>query len=216
MALNFKRLKQINDNEKFAVFGYIRETENKLSLLNIPIMIYYLCLAYYFQQDYFEKRSKNMAISADKLTVTDNGEATAAYSCCKQWIDSHVDQITKWIIKINHLGKAKHEVCMRFCIISQKRPHSPRLRYPVCGLYYFDKKHVTLGVNGPVMYTNDIISIVLNTKKRTIGVIENVEEIDIVFREIEVDPTLKYQLYVASHADKNSVSLIHFSSDLID
>ena len=215
MASSLKRLKQINNKDKFAVFGYIRETENESSLLTIPMMIYYLCLAYYFQEDYFDESRSNMAISADKLTATHNGEW--AYAYCKQWIDSHVEQITKWIIKINHLNKANLQSnCMQFCITSNCK--APRYRFHSNGcLWTFYGNHRTITEDeGVVFNTNDILSIILNTKKRTICFIKNQEEIRIIFREIKVDPTVRYKLAVTSYNDKNSVSLIHYSSDLIE
>ena len=112
MALNLKRLKAVNDKDTFTVFGFIRNTQNELSM-NVPMMIFYLCLGYFFEAEYFEKCGNNMQISADKLTITQieerignyNGYALYAlgYSFCKRWIKSHIPQIAIWKLKINRI-----------------------------------------------------------------------------------------------------------------
>ena len=58
----FKTLQSIPNVTKYAVFGYVRKMERKLSLLNIPQMIHYLILGYYFHGEYFEKSGDEQAI----------------------------------------------------------------------------------------------------------------------------------------------------------
>ena len=45
MTQNLKRIKEIGNHDKLPVFGYIRKSQNELTFLTIPMLIYYLCLA---------------------------------------------------------------------------------------------------------------------------------------------------------------------------
>ena len=68
MALSLKRLNQIPDKQKFIVFGYIRNEQNKSSLSNVPLMIMYLCLGYFTEPYRFSLLSVEQA---RKLKVGD-------------------------------------------------------------------------------------------------------------------------------------------------
>ena len=218
-----KRLKQIDTKFKLPVFGFIRETENDLSsLLNIPMMIYYLCLAYYFEQDYFEKCTKNMTISANKMTVTHNGiDPGWAYSWCKQWVDSHVFQITKWKIKINRIPSFKS---MRIDIASDDKQNTGFIRPESANYRMYNNMNTTTysykkwSINkfgGIIFNTGDILSIILNTRMRTISVIKNDDPIQVIWQNIQIDTSIRYRLCVICCHDGNSASLIYFSSYLL-
>ena len=117
MAACFKQLKSIKKDTRFTVFGYVRQNENKLSLYcNIPSMISYLCLSYYYHGEYFEKAGHDIQISNDKMTVTKVTQEcnwdNAAYG--KTWIDSSIDQIVKWKFKINTLERSIY-----ICLVSK-------------------------------------------------------------------------------------------------
>ena len=75
MTLHFNSLKQINKKDRFTVFGYCRQIQNKYSLPHFPALISYICLSHYHQMDYFQIASAQSAlkISADKFTITENG-----------------------------------------------------------------------------------------------------------------------------------------------
>ena len=64
-----KELKKIPLKIRSAVFGYMRQTEKQLYLSTVPIMVYYLCLGYYFHGEYFEKAGNDLQISDDKMCV---------------------------------------------------------------------------------------------------------------------------------------------------
>ena len=68
MSTLLKRLKALNIIEKLTVFGFVREMQNESSW-NIPMVIFYLCLSYFFEPECFEKCGKGMEISKDGLTL---------------------------------------------------------------------------------------------------------------------------------------------------
>ena len=101
MAMNLKTLKAVEDKYKLPVFGYVRSSQNE-SIIYIPMMIFYLCLGYFYDPEYFEKCCKNMQISNDKLTITQIGTGYGDDTVyCKRCIKSDVPQIMTWTLKIN-------------------------------------------------------------------------------------------------------------------
>ena len=73
MGFNLKKLKQIDSIHKKCVFEFIRdqEAQNVLTSLNIPMVVYYICLAYYLSapKEYFENCEHNMSISKDSCVT---------------------------------------------------------------------------------------------------------------------------------------------------
>ncbi len=107
MSHALKKIKSIDNGNKFTVFGYIREMEQELHLYsNIPAMISHLCLLYYFIDEYFDK-------CCDQITISDNGKTITKHDCDNSWknssygnvwIESKTKQIVKWTIKFNGCG----------------------------------------------------------------------------------------------------------------
>ena len=213
---DLKRIKQIHDRHKLIVFGYNHKAEKQLSILNVPAMISYLCLCYYFQENYFEKCQGNIKVSQDKKTVTyitgDSPDNTFAE--CKTSINRSVGQLTKWTLKINKISAAHR---MKFWIFTKRSD-----RHLEDDIYLFDGGNIT-NTDGPGnayrvprnLKTGDILTIILNTKDRTIGFIKNKEELKIIWRNIRVDSDFAYNLRVQLKTHKDSVSMIHFASDYL-
>ena len=67
---SFKLLKQIADqSRKDLIFGYIRELSKSHAFdLNIPLVIKYFCLQYYFINEYFTRHGNNIAITNSQGT----------------------------------------------------------------------------------------------------------------------------------------------------
>ena len=105
-----KLLKSVPNKSKHAVFGYIREMEQQLALSNIPVMINYLCLGYYFHGEYFEKAGDDLQILNDKMSVKRISEPierikymNTAYG--KRWIQLNSGEIFKWKFRIDSFGR---------------------------------------------------------------------------------------------------------------
>ena len=167
-----------------------------------------------------------MEISKTKLTVTDNNKSQSGKwaSWCKKWVNSTVEQIVRWKIKINHIQLYDDEsLSMWISIVSKKTQNGQE----IFATYYEisnDRSTIIYDTpnckgsafrNGIEFVTGDILSIILDTKKRTIGVKKNNEEIYIVFEKINTDATIQFKLIIGPHFPENSVSLIDYSSDLI-
>ena len=96
---------KINNQFKSIVFGYGRSIENELHNGIIPRYLLYLCLAYYYQDDYFNNGAAD--ISSNKQTVSAPGsESSDQYvssrkAYCKHWINCNVKQIAEWTLRID-------------------------------------------------------------------------------------------------------------------
>ena len=102
---SLKKVKLTTQMTKDRVFGFVRRIEQALeSYRNIPVIISYLCLAYYSISEYFDKaRTDCFKITDDKLTITNIKKCIDEKHTIfmKQWIDSQCDLICEWLFKIN-------------------------------------------------------------------------------------------------------------------
>ena len=100
------KFRKINNQFKSIVFGYGRSIENELHNGVIPRYLLYLCLAYYYQDDYFNNGSVD--ISSNKGTVSAPNDYVAnvgsrkAY--CRHWINCNVKQIAEWTLRIDTIN----------------------------------------------------------------------------------------------------------------
>ena len=94
------------------MFGYIREKENELILHNIPSIISYISLMYYFHGEHFDKHGQYLKSSPDKMTITNIQKTRMDLSC--NWknvaigrtsINSMSKCMIKWTFKINSVNE---------------------------------------------------------------------------------------------------------------
>ena len=219
MSLDLKQLKEIDDVYKLPVFGYIRKVENELCC-TITMLIYYLCLAYFYESDFFDECGDNILISENKTRITvlrDGSKYDRRHQAfCNQIIDSRSKQTAKWKIKINKMiDKMDDETYFRiFLIISNDN------KGIYCtGGYGFSNDKCTItnssGNHSGLQFTiqqNDIIQVVLNTDNATIGIIKNEQPMHIIWTHINIGDNIQYQLAINAMRKDLSISLINFVS----
>ena len=215
MALNLKRLKQIDSRHSFVVFGYVRESSKELELSNIPMMIFYLCLGYFFEGDYFEKFIRNVEISENKTRMEHRGGDGEAIAICKQWIDCNVHQMVKWEIKMNNIPCLWGDgIIIRLSTNDVNTWKSPSYGFGDKKNTWTDGPHTNRN-KGIAFYDNDIIIIILNTRDATIGIRKNNQQIHIIWDGIATGANIRYKLSISSFSVGTSVSLIDYSSRLL-
>ena len=222
-ALNL--LKTVADRHKSAVFGYIRQKEAQLLLRNIPSMIAYLCLQFYFHGEYFEKCSDDLEISPDKKTVTkiQNGLTWNNLAYGKVWINSISNCIAKWKFKIDYLHRSTY--WQHFVIYFLSKEHDPghsamyvrdpeRPFYVICGngCCY---SHESMDSSQPIakldaFTINDEIILTLNTIQKTIWMQVNGRQNQCLFVNITSNEAIKYKVGIMLFDLKYSISLIDF------
>ena len=99
-----KKLKQIDNRFKYAVFGYVRSMEPQLSHYNVPVLISYICLSYYYHNEYFAKKGDNVELSNNNMTVNKLNVGWNNTTYGNIWIESDIDQIAKWTFKLSSNG----------------------------------------------------------------------------------------------------------------
>lgn len=225
MTTSLKELKAIDEPTQFAVFGYIRQQEKELSLyINITPEIIYLCLAYYYLGEHFDKTAACYELSEDKMTVISHNESYSwsktAYG--KLWIDSKIEQIVTWKFKINKLV-FKHGIY--FCLVSRDdRTNEDCLDcmdHPNYGISdnfrvinnendesKVNKKHA---LDTKILKDNDILSMILDTKKQELSCLNEDGEQLIVIENVTIGNAIRYKMAIQLFDALNSVSLIDFS-----
>ena len=108
--------KEVNDNVKHLVFGYIKSIQkSNESLITIPIEMFYLCILFLFEKECFEIAGKGVTISHDKLTITKKQSANDGWlntSYGKVVIPSTSKTIATWKLKF----VLKHIYAISACI----------------------------------------------------------------------------------------------------
>ena len=222
MDLNFKRLKQIDDRYQFTVYGYLRRIQHQSSnALDIPINIFYLCLALYFQGDYIESSGQNLKISEDKLTMEHITKSIRQFAFCKQWVDSKIAQIVKWTLKVDALGKIDYDSMVLRLASNELNEYNhqsegckPGYAFSVTGSTFTDGpgERPNAPNAGKGFEVGDTLTIVLNTKDRTICLLKNdAKELHIIWTGIKIERKIRYKLSFISKTVKNKITLADFS-----
>ena len=227
-----RQIKYIKQDVQFTVWGYIRQTENELSLFCvIPPIISHLCLSYYHQPEYFEKTGKEIEISNDKMTVIKKVKG-APFKEFKNttygatWINSTVHQIVEWKFKINVLTRSMY-ICLVSCDNRENDDCNERYYYEdfpnfgICssGTMYLNYDRSSGGFKSETdsqchFGKKDVISMILNTKCRELSLRKR-EQIFLVAKEVTVDSKIKYKMAISLRDLSDSISLIDFKQNFI-
>eukprot|EP01084_Bolivina_argentea_P037159 68702_1 len=219
MATTLKQLKQINDHTKRSVFGYVREIQEKLSLPNIPILISYLCLSYYYHNEYFSKSGHQIEISNDKMSIKkitgDCNYKNTTY--CNTWIQSTSNKIAKWTFKTNKYCEdinGGFYICFvsnyddkinEDCSVYELKYMPNYAFYPTCDeVIVFDNDQGE-DVMDEYIDLSKQFTIVLNLKQKTIGY-----ESSNIIKNIEIGNDIKYKLAINIYETGCGISLIDF------
>ena len=218
MSLVLSELKQINHKDGLLVFGFVRITlTQELSVSNVPPIIQYLCLGFYFSRNYFAKCGKCIGVSNDRMTVTaieqawwDTKYGWQGPGLCYTniWIPSMSNKVVTWAIKINKMLKN-----MYFGIMSTddfdngSRPN-----------YGFTNN--STATFGDITWKNpnydrpfkqgDIITVVLNLNDASFGKIKNNGYLSILYKGIQRGDDIRYKLAVRPFYKDDSVTLLGY------
>eukprot|EP01084_Bolivina_argentea_P203798 348005_1 len=100
-TLMFKQTKNVNDKVKDLIFGYVKRIEKQhLQLeMEVPVMISYVILLFYFENEYFDKPGQGIIISKDKMTITKQSNADVDFdntTYCKNTFALKSNSNIKW------------------------------------------------------------------------------------------------------------------------
>ena len=103
-TMDAEKLKKIRWSTKCIVFGYIRKCQQLLpsnkAYFNIPTLVTYTCLSYYYIAEYFDIAGGNTSISSDKRTAIKSHSSWSNSTFGKMEINSQSNEIYEWKIKL--------------------------------------------------------------------------------------------------------------------
>ena len=180
MSTIFQKLNSIDNKIKYSVFGYIRWWQTQKSLDNIPALISYLVLNYYYHNEYFAKCGTRVKLSNNNMTVAKYETVGDGYNTTygNTWIDSNIPQIAKWRLKLKWTG------LIFISIVSKDDKVDDGFMYDDCIPFYsfgidgsrwtkegdFDDKYLTNPAGNWEDIVLDEFALILDTKNNTIGV----------------------------------------------
>eukprot|EP01084_Bolivina_argentea_P118376 210050_1 len=211
---SLQQLKYVNKKFKYCVFGYIRESESKLELPPIPMLISYICLSYYYFADFFSKaREDHFKISNDKLTITNIKYCDYRNHSIflNEWIDATSNTIVTWTFTFKNtndviVGLALEEdINEDFCF--GKKPTYAIASWGGNFLNGMMRGNFTQ----PVFGGNDNVEFVLNLKNGTFGCRIGNKPINIAFENVSRHNGIKYKLAMQLRTIEDAVTIMNFS-----
>ena len=219
-----KKLSQIGDKVKFGVYGWIREAENELKLLQ-PIVpgISDICLLYYHEDEKFDIVSKSVkkAIDAQSITKINNGLHNTNYGAIE--IASSTENIYRWDFKIRKIGI---NVIIGITAANEINPDIFFTRFPkrlwkntyaLCtpiGHVYDEGKWDTVTYSHDEKFQfnkNDKITMIYNQKTSRLYFLKDESIEIIVCYKIKQSKDIKFKMFVTLNITNDCVELLNFS-----
>ena len=225
--MDAEKLKLVDSRTKHLVFGFIRIAQSKLLnenkikiFLNIPPLISYICLLYYFIGDYFDVLGDSIELSKDKTVITkteSSGWSNSNYG--KICIDSQSNAIFKWYLKLN---KMMDSLCDAQIFIASdcKITKCPVTWNNYSTNYYgfyigngerygYDKPYKGPYFGNKIFKQGDIVCFELNLKNDYIKVYRNDDDdLGILYKGINKGQDIKYRICVSLYYKGDQVEII--------
>ena len=202
-----KLLKTVDNRSKDSVFGYIRQSRDESKDAAIPTMIQYCCLKYYFINEYFSKCCIDLRISNNGRVVksTDSGCQYREHSAFGNIIVNPSSKcITeyKWTVKLLELtGGGYFGLNPLNCPDAANSYGLGLSRGSVWG-NRICQSYSTGSVK------NDIISMVLNVKNKTLSFHRNGKDLGNI--NCEIDMNRKYRMSVTFYKTDSCAQLLKY------
>ena len=116
--LDLKKLKTIDQSKQDIIFGFIKQINTNKGNIEVPELIIYIILSYYYEYEIFDKEfcSKTISISGMNKNIITKTNGSCAWQTSVfglKWIKSTTNNIYKW--KIKNLTSDK---CVAFGIVN--------------------------------------------------------------------------------------------------
>ena len=220
MSSFWKKLSIIDNKTKYAIYGWMRKTEEELSLCHIPIIISSICIIYFYEYDVFETVGKDTKISSDGKSITKLENSRWRNNYGKITIASNTNNIYRWDFKLKKLTKF-------FVIIGIT--NSKKL-YPNRTFLYTDPTfdiYAQYGAGYPIVSNmkswdfqttpklkqSDEISMILNLKTANLKFLLNNDEWNKCLT-IKKEDNLTYRMFVSLTCSNNCIELTKFTVTL--
>ena len=221
MSSFWKKLSIIDNKTKYAIYGWMRKTEEELSLCHIPIIISSISIIYFYEYDVFETVGKDTKISSDGKSITKLENSRWRNNYGKITIASNTNNIYRWDFK---LKKLKHFYVI-IGITNSKKLYPNRnflYTYPTFDTYALDGVGYTIVSNmnswdfqtTRKLKQSDEISMILNLKTAKLKfLLDNNDEWNQCLT-IEKEDDLPYRMFVSLLCSNDCIELTKFTVTL--
>eukprot|EP01084_Bolivina_argentea_P088147 159148_1 len=211
MQINYDKLKNIDNETKYLVFGFLRISSDLLEL-NMPDLITFTCLSFYYISEYFAKAGTNVEISCNETKIEKicSGHwGNISYGNIK--ITSHSKGIYKWYLKII---KCRWHIIVG--IASSITPYSSfwkghQYGYWTTGKKVSDHGNIEYGMH---FHDNDIVCMELDIQSQhqnKLTFYVNDKSQGVAFDGINFDSDQTYRLAVSIYHPTACIELIKFT-----
>ena len=219
----FQKLNSIDTKIKDSVFGYIRCQGKQLSLRNVPALISYIALNYYYHNEYFAKYGQQVQLSNNNMTITkqeilEDKEDIDNTTYGNTWIDSVIPQIVSWRLQMsvdNHILFGLFSKDIRIdedCVFDDD--DKPFYAFENDGTLSYEDGNGTECETDNYNWSElleDQWSLILNTEDKTISLQKDKSsEIIAIYENIQTGNSIKYKLGINLYEKDDNVSLIDF------
>ena len=220
--------KHADDRLDCLVSGYIKSIQKAhKSLKTIPMDIYYVCILFLLQKEYFELIADQMNLSQDELTITKDASAIYNWKNTtygKMVIPSISKQIVTWKIKMKPFTEERNRV---IGIASSTDCIDKDYTYNKVGHYYGisdsgtrfwnHKLKEETSVETAAEYdtfeyhdrSGDTVTMILNLRDATI-LFGQSEHPKIAWTNIKIDKDVNYRLAVSLRCQLDSMTIVDF------
>ena len=223
MSFDLNKIKFVDDNSRYLVFGYFRRYQNELNQSQssnpfciIPELISYTCLLFYYLSEFFDKfDSEQIEVSDDKMTITKKGTNADYWNNTtygNTWINSMDDLKVAWKMKINHnelnicIGISPQDTCSDYW--SQcKQCYS----YGISGTASICSEITNFEGKSPKADTGDVVQLILDLTKASLYIKVNNTEPFLIADEVIKGKDVKYKLAITLSSIGESISILDFS-----
>eukprot|EP01084_Bolivina_argentea_P115112 204780_1 len=232
MSFDFDKIKQIDNNTKLILFGFIRQSQHELmnkhkedTFYIIPDLITYACLLFYYTDEYFAKSNlAEIIISDNKQTITKRnapfvskfGWDNTSYG--NLWIDSNENKIIIWTLKMNRTSG--DDICIGIVPTDDDMHEDFTLQcannYSFCtngifmasGIHHPAHSVISCRQGDTIQFILDLIE-----SKLKINIIDQ-DKNCVLCDTIRKAPNIKYKLAISLHYCDDSVTLINYSEKI--
>ena len=230
MALEFQKLKYVDDRTDKLVPGYLNELNTSIDRKYIiPSLVVKSCLLFYFVGEYFEHiipyhiNRKLVTLSNNNCSakLIDGGFGALFGHIC---IDSMSKQIFKWSVKLGD-NKDSQKIAKNLKIgiadsDLRKVTFYGKYRYAYCcngrgTKFEFGKDNTYYAMGGVRVWTDgDCIDVILDTKRRIVAFYnktedEKCEKAFITFENIKIAHGLSYNFAVEVGTNGQSITFLN-------
>ena len=219
----FSKIKQIKQSEKDVVYGYIRNAENDYKLItnNIPELIFFICLMYYYELDIFETYSEKLQISGSRNSIIekikyDKYNKWATWKCSAYgtlWIPSNTNQTFIWTVKYikgastTNIGIVNNN---HHFDINENFNKKKSYVFVLNGQVYIDQTYRPSFVTDLRCKIGDKLKFIVDFETSTIKIDKNDgEKTKTIINDIKKSPHIKYKFAVAMFTKGNCIEILN-------